>query len=452
MDRTRAVGYVRISKDRDEESSTETQEASIRAYCAAHGWDVVDVLVEPGRSAFKASRSNRPKFRKARQLIDAGAANALVVWKIDRACRDAEDTLRLVREFRNIGARFVSVTESFDSATPTGKMMVTMLSGLAEMESATKSERQAAWHDHRRATGKTPTGPRPYGYRRERNRLLVDGGEAKVIRDAAKKVIAGASLRSIVGGLDDKGVIGKSGKPLSQRALRFILLSPTIAAVREVAPGKFVQSDEWKPILDRETWDRVRDVLMDPARLTNPGNTRRWLLSGIATCGRCEDSVTLKCHGHKTGPRYVCPQCLLSIEQARTDEEVVTALLEMLNAKKWRRLRQGAPTKGVGTVEFEQAMSELTDSFVAGDIDAAELASTAEELRRQLETTAMPSTSLPDVPDIAKAWAKDEREVGGLSLEQRRLVLSTATKSLTIKPWARTRGFDRRRVVWEPIS
>ena len=95
---TRAVGYVRISKDRDEETSTETQEQSIRAYCTAHGWEVVDVLVEPGRSAYKASRSNRPKFRKARELIDTGAATALVVWKIDRACRDAEDTLRLVRE------------------------------------------------------------------------------------------------------------------------------------------------------------------------------------------------------------------------------------------------------------------------------------------------------------------------------------------------------------------
>ena len=63
---TRAVCYVRISVDRDEETSTDTQEAAVRAYCAAHGWAIVDVLVEAGRSAYKASRSNRPKFLKAR--------------------------------------------------------------------------------------------------------------------------------------------------------------------------------------------------------------------------------------------------------------------------------------------------------------------------------------------------------------------------------------------------
>ncbi|HEX4530830.1 MAG TPA: recombinase family protein, partial [Acidimicrobiia bacterium] len=59
----RAVGYVRISKDRDDETSTTTQEQRIRAYCTAHGIDLVDVIVEPGRSGYQTSRSSRCRVR-----------------------------------------------------------------------------------------------------------------------------------------------------------------------------------------------------------------------------------------------------------------------------------------------------------------------------------------------------------------------------------------------------
>ncbi len=57
---TRAVGYVRISVDRDDETSTTTQEERIRGYCTAHNLTVVDVVVEPGRTAYGASGTAGP--------------------------------------------------------------------------------------------------------------------------------------------------------------------------------------------------------------------------------------------------------------------------------------------------------------------------------------------------------------------------------------------------------
>ena len=70
----RAVGYVRISVDRDDETSTTTQEERVRAHCTAHGLDLIDVIVEPGRSAYGATRSTRPGFARAKELIASGAA------------------------------------------------------------------------------------------------------------------------------------------------------------------------------------------------------------------------------------------------------------------------------------------------------------------------------------------------------------------------------------------
>jgi DNA invertase Pin-like site-specific DNA recombinase len=447
---SRAVGYVRISVDRDNETSTESQEERIRAYCAAHGWGVVDLIVEPGRSAFKATRTSRPGFRRVMDLVRTGAADVLVVWKIDRAARDLRDMLDLVDELKEHGVRFVSVTESFDTSTASGRMLMQVLGSLAEMESATKSERIQAWQEQRRTNGATPTGPRPYGYRRERNRLHIDPAEAEVIREAADRVLARQSLGSIVADLEQRGVKGKNGTPLTDRALRKILIGPSIAACREVEPGVFVESTEWKPILTRKRWDRVRAFLTDPARRSGPGPGRRWLLTGIAACSRCKgddgEPVKMRAKSPRSGreKRYTCPSCFLSIEVARTDEVVERDLLSMLDPKAWRRLRQGRPAT-VDSSGFEEAMQALTQRFIGGDIDATELAELAEALRLQQEVDATPPPQLPDVPDLAKAWPK-------LSLEQRRLVLTAATQSLTIQPWTPTRYFDPGRIVWTPVA
>lgn len=439
----RVVAYLRVSKTREGQTSLRSQRRSVKAYCDDRSWDLVEVCVDNGRSAFN-EKVPRPGLDRAQELIVAGAVDCLMVWKLDRFVRSTADFEKRWKVLQAHEAEFVSITDNFDTTTAMGKAMLKIAVVFAELESGIKSDRAGAWHGDRRANKAPPTGPRPYGYRRERNRLIVVAAEAKVIRQAAKQVIGGASLRSIVRDLEAAGVKGKSGEPLSQRALRAILIGPTIAACREITPGVFVdcESDDWKPILDRATWDQVRDVLMDPARRTSPSNRRRWLLSGIAECGN--DGTKMKSQGHKTGPRYFCPQCQLSIGQARTDEIVTGDLFAFLDAKVWRRLRQGQSTGKVDIAAFEAAMHELTSRFVAGEINAEELALTAEGLQRQQEVAATPPPPLPDVRDLGAAW-------NTLDLEQQRLVVMTATKSLTIMPSPGTLGFEAR-IRWEPVE
>lgn len=449
---TRAVCYVRVSVDRDDETSTETQEERVRAYCKSQGWRIADAIVEPGRSAYKTSRSSRPGFRRAMALIESGAADVLVVWKIDRAARNTVDTLNLVEELASHGAQFVSVTEHFDTSTASGELTLTMLAGLARAESRTKSERIEAWQEHRRNNGRTPTGPRPFGYQRggpdNPNVLTIDRVEAAVIRKVAKQVLAGKSFRSILRDLAASGVVGKSGKPLSHRGLMRIMLTPTIVACRETSPGVFVESSEWEPILDRDKWDAVRAVLTDPARRTNHSTGRRHLLAGIVRCSRCLDTDSdgwMRSMPGRDGVRYSCPTCYLSIDAAQTEDVVQRDVLAMLDPKMWRRLRQGQPIAAMRNgAATEKALEELSARFMAGDIDATEFADLANALRRRYEVDSAPPPPLPNVADLAKAWPK-------FTLEQRRLVIMAATETLTIEPWTPSGGvFDETRIVWVP--
>jgi DNA invertase Pin-like site-specific DNA recombinase len=459
----RAVGYVRRSVKKDDETSTESQEQAIRAFCDKPGWSVVDVKVDKGRSAYSASRNTRPEFKEAMELIRSGAANALVVWRLDRLSRSAKDTLTLVDELAGYGAELVSVSEGeLDPNKPTGKLLLTMLSGLAEMESHIKRERTIAWQDQRRAKGLVPTGPRPFGYLRERNRLIIEPAEAAVIRKAADAVLAGQTIESVLRDLAGAGVVGRSGKPFAHRTLHGILTGPTIAACREVqkeqkatmtspaVPAVYIDSTEWEPILDRQMWEAVRAVLKDPARRISSSNARRWLLPGIARCGRkeCQESESngrMRSTAHsKSGRRYSCMKCGLSIHAAQTDAHIEGLLLGLLNKKAWRALRRGQAVGANGSAGLSEALAELTERYEAGDIDSAEWATLADALKREA-ATAPPPPSLPDVDDLAKAWPK-------LTLEQRRLVVSAATESLTIMPSTGKWGFDDTRIKWVSVG
>jgi len=308
----RVVGYVRISRDRENETSTETQRSAIEAYCVTRGWELVKVITEPGRSAFKSSRTSRPGFREAMQLISTGAADAFVIWKVDSAARNTLDLLTLVRDLEDQGAEFASVTEQFDTSTSMGRTMMTMVAALAELESAQKSDRATEWHRHRRLTGAAPAGPAALGYRKPRpNVLEPDPDVAPLVADAAASIAGGASVLSAVKALNAAGV------KISHRGLTTALRSPTmigmVAMSDEALPrrggarvldGVELVPGDWPAIIERDVWEQVRAVLDTPGRQTNTGNALRWPLVPIARC-HCGSAMRhhIDKYQTKTGPK-----------------------------------------------------------------------------------------------------------------------------------------------------
>jgi site-specific DNA recombinase len=437
-----AVGVVRISTNRDNETSTTTQSERITAWCQAQGIELIEIFSDVGRSAYKESRANRPGLSKAMDHIHAGV-DVLVCWKIDRVARNTRDLLELIHEVETQGSSFASVTEQFDTATPIGKLVVTVIGALAEMESAIKSERIGAWQDHRRTTGATPTGPTPYGYRRERNRLIKNEAEAAVILEAAEAVLARESLRKITARLNQAGA--RPEQPFTRRGLAAILTGPTTAGLREVE-GEYLSSDAWEPILDRPTWEEVRAILTDPARRTGPGPDRRWLLSGLLECGGRDDcGASMYARPHPYGPRYTCPSCHLSIAAADTDDLVTRQVLDGLNPEAWRRLRNRG-SRAVDTEAMERELAELARQRRDKEIIPAEWEILRVGIIRDLEDAAAGPVRLPDVADPRAEWPD-------LALDARRLIVAAVISKIVVQPARRgLNAFDDRRIVTTPVS
>jgi DNA invertase Pin-like site-specific DNA recombinase len=126
---SKIYGYGRVST---EDQSLAVQEEALRAA----GCHVVMLETASG-----ASREGRPKL--ALLLEALGPGDVLVVTKLDRLARDTIDMLTLANEIGAKGAGFKSLAESWaDTTSPAGKLILTVMSGVAAFERERLKERQ----------------------------------------------------------------------------------------------------------------------------------------------------------------------------------------------------------------------------------------------------------------------------------------------------------------------
>jgi len=444
----RVIGYVRISRAREDETSTVTQEAAIRAYCAAHGWQVVDIVIEPGRSAFKASRASRPGFKKAMGFITGGAADTFVVWKLDRAARNTLDLLKFVREeLEGHGAQFVSVTENFDTTTGPGRAMMTIVAALAELESAQKSERALEWHELRRDRQIDRTGTPPRGYCKVGNSLRPSP-DAKLITKAVKRMVAGDSLNSVLSWLNAEGM------KISHAGLVSVFRNPTIAGlvstepmyddrgkrVRTVDPTTLVEG-KWKPLVTRGEWEQVQLIINDTSRRTNTTNKLQHPLRPIVRC-HCGSGMRIQSDNRKyQNPRYQCvrPGCANGITLAPVDKFVSEAVLSQLPDPKWRALRATGAPAGPDPAVIEAELAKMWKAYLAHRLDLSEYTEAKALWYGELAAAGNP-VDLPNVESLVKSW-------DSMPPAEKNLVYRRAIKTLIINPSTRRgRGVDLDRV------
>src|SRR3954449_5457140 len=131
--------YCRVSSARQK---TDSQKAEIGRWLAGSGIDPSSVAwyedKETGRDL------KRPAFDRLREAIFAGAVKTVVVWKLDRISRRQRDGVNLLADWCERGVRVVAVTQQIDLSGAVGRMVASVLFGLAEIESEYRRERQAA--------------------------------------------------------------------------------------------------------------------------------------------------------------------------------------------------------------------------------------------------------------------------------------------------------------------
>jgi DNA invertase Pin-like site-specific DNA recombinase len=425
----RAVIYVRISKDRDNETSTETQEDRARAWCAAHGVGVAEVIVERGRSAYKVGRKTRPGMARARTIIDAGLADVFVVWKLDRAGRNTLDLLQWVEWLRGKGADFVSVTEGFDTTSAVGELLMTILAALAKMESATKADRTRDWHAGRVKHHKTPVGPAPLGYLRpEPNKLALDPKTSELARAVLVELVAGGAISAADRQLDAAGV------SMSRAALRRWMQCPTIAGLRR-EPGGRLGAGDWPALIDPADWTRLQERLRRNAEAGGHGNVRRWGLTGIAYCDGCDVPMYVQSSSGRP-PRLVCRKCYRTMSYGLIESWVDTELLGALDDNAWDQVRYRGRVVAPDPATTEAELAKLWQMVVSKRLTVEQYDEAALAWEGQAALAEAEPADVPNVESVRAAWPD-------FTPQERNLIYTAAIRSLRVGVAAGNRDTSR---------
>ena len=298
----RALVYTRQSLDRTGEgSAVSRQREDCDRLAELRGWTIVSHCTDNDTSA--AGKRVRPGFEAVLKAVEEGHAEAIIAWSLDRLTRNRRDQIRLIEtcEKRAVTVALVRGSD-IDMSTPAGRLVADVLSGVARHEIDQKGDRQRRAQQQAAQLGKPAGGPRAFGY--ERDGMTVREDEARHLREAYRTLIQGGSLKSIAKRWNEAGVTTTRGNAWTHSTVRRTVQNARNAGLRSYR-GEIVGPATWPAVVDPDTFEAVAALLSLPERRTTATTARKYILPGLALCGRCGSDMAT---GHtRHGKRvYVC--------------------------------------------------------------------------------------------------------------------------------------------------
>jgi DNA invertase Pin-like site-specific DNA recombinase len=213
------VGYIRVStEDQAREGvSLAAQWAKGDAYAVVKDWTVVDIIQDD----VTAKHLRRPGIQRLLALVDRGAVDVVMIYKLDRLTRSVVDLGNLMKRFERKGVALVSLQESLDATTATGRLMMNLLASVSQWEREVIGERTRDAMRHLKAQGQVYSRP-----------VFED---ATTLAQIHTMRTAGATYREIADELTAAGVPTVRGGAWAPATIYGILRRHPQLAQREVA-------------------------------------------------------------------------------------------------------------------------------------------------------------------------------------------------------------------------
>jgi hypothetical protein len=303
--------------------------------------------------------------------IRDGHVDAVLCYHIDRLTRrpiEFEEFAQILQEAGVTNVRFAS--GDINLGTDDGLLIGRFLAAAAAHESGRKSARQKRKAEQVAAEGRPNGGPRPFGF--EDDRITHRPNEVALIRQLVDRFLAGESTRSLTTWISEQGVPSAQSGEWRTGAVITILTNPRIAGLR-AHRGVVVGPAVWDPIISEDQHHQILSR-MAAKRISGRRSPRRYLLSGMLRCGKCD--VRLYSAARQTTRRYVCMAgpdhggCgRLTVVAAPLEELLAEAVLIRLDTPDLAAAISGAELRNELTASLHEAVSADTDKL--GELSTA---------------------------------------------------------------------------------
>jgi len=279
MNRVRCAIYTRKSSEDGLEqdfNSLDAQREACEAYIVSQkheGWVCLPELYDDG--GISGGSLDRPALQRLMRAVDEKRVDQVVVYKIDRLTRSLNDFAKLVDRLDAAEASFVSVTQSFNTATSMGRLTLNVLLSFAQFEREVTAERIRDKIAASKKKGLWMGGNEPLGYEADGRSLRIKEDEAKTVRTIYQLYLEHRTVRDVTENLADLGLKSRrrekangnscGGAPMDRGHVHYILTNPVYAG--RIRHKDRVYEGQHPPIIAPATWDQVQAMLKaDAAR------------------------------------------------------------------------------------------------------------------------------------------------------------------------------------------
>ena len=287
--------YTRKSSEEGLEqgfNSLDAQREACEAFVLSQqheGWKAIPTLYDDG--GYSGGNIERPALKQLLMDIDQKKVNVVVVYKVDRLTRSLADFAKIVELFDAKGISFVSVTQQFNTTSSMGRLTLNVLLSFAQFEREVTGERIRDKIAASKQKGMWMGGTVPIGYIGHERTLVIDEGNAKLIRYMYERYLALSSIRALKMELDQAGIYspqrnytsGKEygGVPFSRGNLQRILTNPIY--IGKISHFDKVYEGQHPAIIDHALWEAVQNKRVDSkhAQEQRPKAPSDSLLTGI---------------------------------------------------------------------------------------------------------------------------------------------------------------------------
>ena len=296
--------------------SLDAQRARMKAYADFNDYEIVGEYEDAGKSG--KSIEGRLQFNQMMEDVKSGKDNVsyVLVFKLSRFGRNAADVLSTLQVMQDFGVNLICVEDGIDSSKDAGKLMISVLSAVAEIERENIRVQTMEGRIQKAREGKWNGGFAPYGYKLVNGKLEINEEEAVAIRTIYDQYVnTDIGSNGISKYLENHGIRKiqrQNGKnPLFDAHLvRLILKNPVYCG--KIAYGRrktekvhgtrneyrLVEQDDFllvdglhEAIISEEVWNAAQAKLIAQAKKyehVNKGKDERThLLSGIVRCPVC---------------------------------------------------------------------------------------------------------------------------------------------------------------------
>jgi len=451
--------YARISEDpKDQRAGVQRQREDALKVADLRGWSVVEEYIDNDLSAYKRAVV-RPSFELMLRDLQAGKLDGIVAYDLDRFVRQPRDLERAIDIYEERkGLVFATVQGDINLQSADGRTMARVMVAFANKSSADTGRRVARAHLETALSGKPVGGFRPFGWKA--NKTELHPVEAAAVKSAVDRILAGASLRTIVREWNDAEITTTAGGPWKQATLRQYLKNPRLVGLR--THQREVLKDEqgkpvkglWEPMLTTGQWDRLALLMTRPearSRVPRKGD-RHYLLTGTIRCGICSSPMYgnryaegrhyYTCDG-VVGVKHTC-----TVSGIGTDALVGKLLLAHVAGEELKGSTSSVWEGDVRIAELQGQIDSIMGAFLAGTISGDVAFPRVQALEGELgdmrngRSEWLLATTGPAIRRITpKTWE-------AMDTDQQRAIVEKFLSAVLIRP-AKRRGntLDQERVV-----